>query len=177
MAKSSNETRDAIIRGLAAGWPKDHIIKLDASVDADLQSVFGSASVSVKASLARLAASWSNQSLQKEIAPIVAGFIRRIEDGSLAIKDRINAANELMRLDSGRVDSAEAIEGLIGPALTLQSVCRSDPNDQPIKGGRTRRAVCSHQQDRHTCTSSGSPSCHVVATSTDNATPVLDQSR
>ena len=115
MAKSSNKARDAIIRGLAAGWPKDHIIKLDASVDADLQSVFVSASVSVKASLARLAGSWSNQSLQKEIAPIVTGFIRWIEDDSLAIKDRINAANELMQLDSGRVDSAEAIEGLIGP--------------------------------------------------------------
>lgn len=115
MARSRNNAGDAVIAGLTAGWPGDYVVALDASVDDDLRAVFAASTGSGKASLARLATSWSNRSLEKEIAPIMAAFVDRIENGELSVDERLAAANELIRLDPSRLESVDALERLVGP--------------------------------------------------------------
>ncbi len=108
-------TIDTVISGLTAGWPKDHVIALDASRDETLRTVFATVSDSSKASLARLASSWSNNSLEQEIAPIIESFVSRVEDAELSVKDRLAAADQLIAMDPNRESSADALEASIGP--------------------------------------------------------------
>jgi putative membrane-bound dehydrogenase-like protein len=115
MSNGSPDRVSPIIDGLSAGWPKDYSITLDESQANALRKVFASVSNRGQASLARLAVSWNNQSLQNEIAPIVASFIDRIEDTDLEVGQRLAAAKELIELDPGRLETAETIAGLIGP--------------------------------------------------------------
>ena len=82
-----------------------------------------------------------------------------------------------MQLDSGRVDSAEAIEGLIGPHSPIslsvgliQTISRSKAQGLAERFARINKTATPALR-------AGGPSRHVVATRTDNAAPVLDQSR
>ncbi|MGB7329464.1 MAG: PVC-type heme-binding CxxCH protein [Rubripirellula sp.] len=115
MDGARSETVSTVISGLSLGWPKDHVVALDSTRNEALRSVFAAASDTGKASLARLATSWSNDSLEKEIAPIIAGFISRLEDSKLVLADRIESAEELIAMDPARPSSADAIEAIIGP--------------------------------------------------------------
>ncbi|MDZ4851085.1 MAG: PVC-type heme-binding CxxCH protein [Pirellulaceae bacterium] len=115
MGKQPNKANDAIIEGWSKGWPKDYVIKLDASTNKTLRSLFASVSGPSQAMLARLASSWSNDSLEKEIAPIIDGFVKSAANVALPIPERLKAAAQLIQLDPGRKDSIDALQLLIGP--------------------------------------------------------------
>ena len=115
MSATSTNANDAVIAGLSNGWSAEHSVKLPDSENGTLKAVFEGVSAPAKASLAKLAASWSNRALEKDIEPIIDGFFRRVNNSDLELDQRLTAANQLMELDPNRVASVRSLEELIGP--------------------------------------------------------------
>lgn len=110
----SDRNLDAVVNGLTAGWGNDHVIVLGDSVNDSLRQVFNRASGTGKASLARLAAKWSNRSLESEIQTILDDFLQLVEQEDLPVKERLEAASQLIQLAPARTESVEGLVSLIG---------------------------------------------------------------
>ncbi len=115
MSKSANNSSESVIAGLSNGWPADHEIVLDAGSDTAIRSVFTSSSRSSQATLARLAALWSNSSLEQEIKPIIAAFGKTIRNRELDVNLRVDAANQLIELSPQNEAVTDLIAEQIGP--------------------------------------------------------------
>lgn len=120
LASNQHATKDAVVAGLALGWPADHRIVLEGSEDATLKKLFASVSRSSKASLARLASTWSNHSLDAEVQPIIEAFVSRVSDTKLSVKERLQSAQELVQFDPGRDASIDALLKWVGPQSPVE---------------------------------------------------------
>ncbi len=120
LASNQHTTKDAVVAGLALGWQADNRIVLEGSQDATLKNLFASLSQSSKASLARLASRWSNNSLEAEVLPIIEAFVERVGDTKLSVKDRLQAAQELIQFDPGRDESLDRLVKWIGPQSPVE---------------------------------------------------------
>lgn len=116
MASSGQAVKvEAVIQGISKGWGGNQAIVLDESQNGNLRKIFQLVSDSNKASLAQLAAQWSNSTLEKELEPIIVSLIARVEDSKQPIADRLKLASELIRLAPSRKASVDQLQDLIGP--------------------------------------------------------------
>ncbi|MGB7343647.1 MAG: PVC-type heme-binding CxxCH protein [Pirellulaceae bacterium] len=140
MAKTQTNANEAIITGLSRGWPAEHKIKLDAQYDAMLAKFFESSSLQAKGMLARLAPSLSSAALEDAIGPMIDSMIETIEDADASIQSRIEAADRVVALSPGRVETINVLFDMIGPqsptSLSLGLMNASGKSSAPGVGSR-----------------------------------------
>ena len=89
---------EAIIRGLARGWPKDKPARLDKTGEESLKRLTVELPPAARAQLVRLAGLWGNQAFDILGAEIAASLLATVKNEKLAEPARIDAARQLVEL-------------------------------------------------------------------------------
>jgi hypothetical protein len=88
----------AVIQGWANGWPKATELSLSDEADQSLVELLEELPASSKGQLIRLAKIWGSKKLAANADMIAAALLKIARDETLADKDRVNAADELIGL-------------------------------------------------------------------------------
>src|SRR5207248_10034013 len=105
---------EAVIAGLARGWPKDRPPKLD-DVDKSLVDLFGKLPPRGRTQLLELASRWHSKALEEHSAEIASSLLAEVLDGKAKDADRVAAASQLIDLRRQDADSAGKILAEITP--------------------------------------------------------------
>ncbi len=108
---------DAILAGLAAGWPAGR--KLDLSPDGEkaVGDLLGKLAPAPRGKLLRFASAGGVKGLDAQLATVVTGFLNTVADAKAADADRVDAAKSVMEF---RPDDADAAAKLLA-AVTPQT--------------------------------------------------------
>ncbi len=101
---------EAIVTGLARGWPKDKPVKLDEASEKHLLALFEKIPTGARGLLVSLAARWGAKGLDKHASEIAVTFLATVRDEKAFDSDRIAAAGQLIEF---RPQEAEAARGLL----------------------------------------------------------------
>ncbi len=104
---------DAIIRGLARGWPKDKPARLDKSGEDALKRLAAELAPAARAQLVRLAGLWGNQAFDVLGAEIAGSLLAAAKNQSLAEPARLDAARQLVELRASEESVSRALLELI----------------------------------------------------------------
>ena len=116
LASGNSSVAEAVIEGLASGWPKNSKLKLSEASEEKLEKLIGAMNPQSRGSLVRLAKQWGSERLAKYAMEIAASMVAIVEDNAANPKKRLEAASELISLDPA---NAEAVDKLI-ESLTPQ---------------------------------------------------------
>ncbi|HUQ68007.1 MAG TPA: PVC-type heme-binding CxxCH protein, partial [Planctomycetaceae bacterium] len=86
----------ATLDGLSQGWPRGYSVAISPSAEELLVKAFGTAPVSAKGQLAKLAGSWGSKALEKYTTEIVAALLQTVKDGTKNDAERATAAGDLV---------------------------------------------------------------------------------
>ena len=117
LANANPSAADAVIEGLASGWPKNSQIKLTEASEATLEKLIGTMSAQSRGSLVRLANQWGSERLKKYASEISAGMLAAVEDSEAAPKKRIAAASDLISLDPANEEVVSKLIATITPQM------------------------------------------------------------
>ncbi len=106
---------EAIITGLARGWPKDKLVQLDAPTEAALAQLVQHVSSSARGQVVSLATRWGSQRLQEYAAEIVAAYLMQLRDEKQSDSKRIAAAEQLIDFRKADAQAAGDLLKLISP--------------------------------------------------------------
>ena len=109
---------EAILAGLAKGWPKESPPKLDEESEAHLPTLLAELSPTAKVSLIELASTWKVASLEEQVATISATFLEVVKDEGAAETDRVSAARQFMELRRNDAEAANSLVALISARST-----------------------------------------------------------
>src|SRR5207248_11249657 len=96
LADADPAVADAVVRGLAKGWPADRPAKLDEQVEKDLTRLAERLSPDKRGVLVRLATSWGSKQFARAGGEIAQSLLARLADAAVKPEDRIAAAAELL---------------------------------------------------------------------------------
>ncbi len=102
---------DAVIAGLARGWPKDKPPTLDDRTDRALVELLTKASPGARAQLVSLAGRWGSKAIEASAAEIATTFLASVADDKLPEPVRIDAAKRLVDF---RPNDPKVVEALLG---------------------------------------------------------------
>jgi len=105
-ATATLSLQEAILTGLAKGWPKDKPVSLDDASETTLVNLVTKASPGARASAVTLALKLGSKKLESQVGEIAAGFLAVARDEKAKDEDRIAAARQLIefrRMDAGAV--------------------------------------------------------------------------
>jgi hypothetical protein len=138
LAEVDPSVAEAIVRGLADGWPRrepDSPALLDPSLEQHLETVFQRLSPTGRGALLRLSATWGSNVLQQRAAEIYSQFLQQINDNQLDLSRRVEAVQQYAAFAA---QDAQAIEKLLDaiqprtpPALSLAIVRSLSSTDVP----------------------------------------------
>ncbi len=109
---------EAIVRGLARGWPKDTPAKLDAQADAALVALFERLSLASKSELATLADRLGSKAFEGRMAQLRAGLLSAAEDTTKSDDERTKAARQAVESDSSGAEPCRQLLALLTPRLS-----------------------------------------------------------
>jgi putative membrane-bound dehydrogenase-like protein len=122
LGKARPAVTEALLAGLAAGWPDDRPAKFDRQTEAALKALPAKLSPGGVLQLAALFRRWGQQDRLKGLtAGIKKALLKRLADDQAAEKDRLAAARDLLTLggDKATVDALlEQLTPQAGPTLT-----------------------------------------------------------
>jgi putative membrane-bound dehydrogenase-like protein len=121
LAEADKGVADAIVAGLAKGWPKDKKPTLDAASDKALVGLMTKLSPGSRAQLVTLATRWGSKAIEASSVEIAATFLATAKDEKAPEAARIDAAQRLIEFRPNDAPSAEALLALITPR-TAQSL-------------------------------------------------------
>jgi len=87
---------DAVIGGLARGWPKGVAPKVSGQFETDLRTMLKRLSPGNQGLIVKLAQVWGSESFDKFIGEVSASLLRTLDDDSLAVQTRLSAAEKLL---------------------------------------------------------------------------------
>ena len=117
-AKDANpETAEAIVAGLAKGWPKTKLVMLSPDTQDGLKTLLDRLPASGRGQLIRLVSNWGSTSFDRYLAEITAVFEKTALDAKANDEERIAAAKQLVEF---RVADAKAA-GILVDAITLRA--------------------------------------------------------
>ncbi len=116
-SKGSPDLVEAVIDGIASGWPKDKKVTLTSTSEETLEKLVEKLSPQGRGSLVRLAKQWGSARLEKFAGEIAKSMLELLNSSEAATNRRVAAASDLISLDPA---SDSAIELLIG-AITPQT--------------------------------------------------------
>ncbi len=106
---------NAVITGLARGWPKEPAPKLDGRLEQDLERLVNRLPLERRGVLIRLAIAWGSKHFEKYAAEATRLLLARIKDDSLKAEDRIAAARELVGQAGTSKEIVQTVLELIEP--------------------------------------------------------------
>jgi len=106
---------DAIIGGLAKGWPKDKKPTLDEATDQAMVALLTRISPASRAQLVSLASRWGSKAIESHSAEIASTFLATAKDEKQSETARIDAAQRLVEFRPLDASAAETLLGLITP--------------------------------------------------------------
>jgi putative membrane-bound dehydrogenase-like protein len=101
---------EAILEGLARGWPKDKPVKLTDEEDKALLAAFEKGTPNSRSRLVSLANRWGSEKLAAHAAEIAKSFLTTIENAEKSDKERGEAAIQLITF---RKNDADAVNSLL----------------------------------------------------------------
>ena len=125
--------RDAMIGGLAKGWPRDKAPTLDADAQRAIAKLLPMLSAEARGRMLGLASRWGVKGLDDYVAQIAKDFLAAASDQSKPEAARIGAAQELIDLRKTDLQAARDVISLITPKTPpdlasglIAAVARSD---------------------------------------------------
>src|SRR5439155_23251037 len=115
LERSKRSVSEAIIAGLARGWPKDRPAKLDAESETAMVRLLDSLSPEARGQLAGLGTRWGARGFEKYTAEISEAFLKTVRDESNPDRPRIDAARQLVEFRRSEEEPARALLVLITP--------------------------------------------------------------
>ncbi len=106
---------DAIIAGLARGWPKDRKPKLDDATEKAMVELLTKVSPASRAQLVSLASRWGSKAIESHSAEIASTFLATARDEKQDEAARVDAAQRLVEFRPADPKAAESLLALITP--------------------------------------------------------------
>ncbi|MGI8979383.1 MAG: PVC-type heme-binding CxxCH protein [Pirellulaceae bacterium] len=113
--QANPQITEAILEGLARGWPKDKPMKLNADEEKALLAAFEKGTPAMRSRLVTLANRWGNEKLAAHAAEIAKTFLTTIEDAEKSDKDRAEAALQLITFRRSDAEAAGQLLEQITP--------------------------------------------------------------
>ena len=105
--------RDAIIGGLAKGWPRDKTPKLDADAEQAITELLPKLSPEARGQMLGLASRWGVKGLEPFVAGLARDFLAAASDASKPEAARIDAARQLIDLRKADPQAARDVLALV----------------------------------------------------------------
>ncbi|HEY8504759.1 MAG TPA: HEAT repeat domain-containing protein, partial [Gemmataceae bacterium] len=115
LAGADPRIADAVVDGLANGWPKGQSPKMDERLEQGLERLVERLSPGRRAQLVKLATSWGSKKFEKYAAEITRTLLARAGDESLGARQRSAAAAELVEYRSADPETVRVLLDLITP--------------------------------------------------------------
>jgi putative membrane-bound dehydrogenase-like protein len=106
---------EALLRGLARGWPKARPVKLDRETAESIKQLAMTLPSAGRGQLVRLVSPWGDPVLAGINAETAATLLKTVQDESQSESRRVDAAKQLVELRSASDDTARDLLGLITP--------------------------------------------------------------
>ena len=110
--------RDAIIGGLAKGWPRDKTPKLDADAEQAIAKLLPTLSPEARGQMLGLASRWGLHGLEPFVAGLARDFLAVASDASRPEAARIDAARQLIDLRKAEPQAARDVLALVTARTT-----------------------------------------------------------
>jgi putative membrane-bound dehydrogenase-like protein len=85
----------AVVRGLSKGWPGDKPLKLDESIEQNLEKLIARMPPERRGELIKLTSAWGSKKFERLAAEVSRALLAKVKDEALSAADRIAAAREL----------------------------------------------------------------------------------
>jgi putative membrane-bound dehydrogenase-like protein len=120
LAKADAKVADAVVYGLAGGWPANKLPKLDEGAQQALTQLVSRLSTARRGQLIKLAAAWGSKKFEKYAAEVARTLLAQIKEESLSTAERVAAAREFV--GNGIKDKAtvQTLLDLITPSTPPQ---------------------------------------------------------
>ncbi len=135
LSKSNPAISDAIILGIAKGWPDDKMPKLDETTEANFKELMTKLPAASRGVLLKLAISWGSQEFASYAKEVSESLLAQIDNEELAHEKRIQAARQLVEFrsqeDAAVKELLKRITPQTAPELALglvQSLVASESN-------------------------------------------------
>ena len=115
LADADPQLADAVVRGLARGWPADQPPQLDARLEQDLERLAARLSPERRGQLVKLAAAWGSKKFEKYTAEVASSLLARIKNETLKADERIAAARELVGHRAADKETVQTLLDLLTP--------------------------------------------------------------
>ncbi|MGO9464326.1 MAG: PVC-type heme-binding CxxCH protein [Isosphaeraceae bacterium] len=106
---------EAILRGMARGWPKDRKVEVDRATEEVLKRLIVELDAAARGQLVRLVGQWGSRALDRAGAEIAASLLAATRDESQSESRRRDAARQLIELRPQDDDLARQLLGLLSP--------------------------------------------------------------
>ncbi|HZL89784.1 MAG TPA: c-type cytochrome, partial [Pirellulaceae bacterium] len=113
LTKARPAVAEAIVTGLARGWPRDKELELTTEQEAALVRVFEHATPAARGQLLTLAAKLGTSKLDKFAAEIAQSFLTVLQDDAKSDKERTDAATQLVAFRRSDEETAVTLLDLI----------------------------------------------------------------
>jgi putative membrane-bound dehydrogenase-like protein len=136
LAGADPRVTDAVLRGLARGWPSDKPPTLTGGIEQELERLAAKLPPEQRGVLIKLATTWGSQKFEKYAAEASRSLLQRVKDESLTTPERLTAAKELAGLRSTDPETVRTLLDLVTPAAPpefaagiLEALQRSEVTD------------------------------------------------
>ena len=130
---------DAVVAGLARGWPRDKAPTLDEATDRALVGLLTTVSPAARAQLVSLASRWGSKAIETHSGEIAATFLALARDEAQPEAARVDAARRLVEFRPLDGKAAGALLALITPrapqGLAAGLVDAAGKSEAPAVGG------------------------------------------
>jgi putative membrane-bound dehydrogenase-like protein len=106
---------DAVVHGLAKGWPTDSRPTLDDKLEASLTKLVTLVAPERRGALVKLATAWGSKKLETYAAEAVKSLLAQVKNESLSAEERITAARELVGQRPADKETVQTLLDLITP--------------------------------------------------------------
>lgn len=115
LAAADRATADAVVAGLAKGWPKNKPVTLDDATERSLSRLLDNLSPGSQGQLVKLATVWGSKSLEKYGQEIAARLLTVVLDAKQSDDGRIAAARQFVAFRSTDDKAADELLTVITP--------------------------------------------------------------
>jgi putative heme-binding domain-containing protein len=96
LPKSAAPVREAVVAGLAAGWPSSTPVALGADGEKAVGELIATLAPAARGRLLKLATAWGVKGLDAQMAEVAAGLMKTVADATAADADRVAAAKQVV---------------------------------------------------------------------------------
>ncbi len=115
LAKADTNVADAVIGGLAKGWPPGTKVQLDSKAEASMAKVIQTLPPSNRGLLVKLSQSWGSTKFNKFAETVSADLLAQLDNKSLSDKQRVAAAQQLIEFRAADDKTVAAVLQRVSP--------------------------------------------------------------